>query len=69
MALHKSVLAAAAAVEQMTKEAPPASFGTWRPVAEDFEKDDDTNHHMDFVTAASNIRATNYDIPWSQNIM
>jgi ubiquitin-activating enzyme E1 len=29
----------------------------------DFEKDDDTNHHVEFVTAASNLRAENYDIP------
>lgn len=28
----------------------------------DFEKDDDTNHHVDFVTAASNLRAENYTI-------
>lgn len=28
----------------------------------DFEKDDDTNHHVDFVTAASNLRANNYNI-------
>lgn len=28
-----------------------------------FEKDDDGNLHMDFVTAASNLRATNYKIP------
>ena len=28
----------------------------------DFEKDDDTNFHMDFITAASNLRAANYDI-------
>lgn len=28
----------------------------------DFEKDDDTNHHMEFIAAASNLRATNYDI-------
>lgn len=27
-----------------------------------FEKDDDTNLHMDFVTSASNLRADNYDI-------
>ncbi|KAL7031490.1 hypothetical protein ACKWTF_007036 [Chironomus riparius] len=27
-----------------------------------FEKDDDANLHMDFVTAASNLRATNYKI-------
>lgn len=29
----------------------------------DFEKDDDTNFHMDFITAASNLRAENYSIP------
>lgn len=29
----------------------------------DFEKDDDTNHHVEFVAAASNLRAENYDIP------
>uniref|UniRef100_A0A8C5K769 Ubiquitin-like modifier-activating enzyme 1 n=1 Tax=Jaculus jaculus TaxID=51337 RepID=A0A8C5K769_JACJA len=29
----------------------------------DFEKDDDSNFHMDFIVAASNLRAENYDIP------
>uniref|UniRef100_A0A915HU58 Ubiquitin-activating enzyme E1 C-terminal domain-containing protein n=1 Tax=Romanomermis culicivorax TaxID=13658 RepID=A0A915HU58_ROMCU len=29
----------------------------------DFEKDDDSNHHVDFITAASNLRAANYSIP------
>ncbi|GKT92847.1 LOW QUALITY PROTEIN: ubiquitin-activating enzyme E1 [Colletotrichum tofieldiae] len=28
----------------------------------DFEKDDDTNHHIDFITACSNLRAANYKI-------
>lgn len=28
-----------------------------------FEKDDDSNFHMDFIVAASNLRAENYDIP------
>jgi len=28
----------------------------------EFEKDDDNNHHMDFIVAASNLRASNYDI-------
>lgn len=27
-----------------------------------FEKDDDTNFHIDFITATSNLRATNYEI-------
>ncbi|CAH1179580.1 unnamed protein product [Phaedon cochleariae] len=29
----------------------------------DFEKDDDSNFHMDFIVAASNLRAANYKIP------
>lgn len=29
----------------------------------DFEKDDDTNFHMDFIVASSNSRAANYNIP------
>lgn len=28
----------------------------------DFEKDDDNNLHMDFIVAASNLRAANYSI-------
>ncbi|CAB3372660.1 Hypothetical predicted protein [Cloeon dipterum] len=28
----------------------------------DFEKDDDSNQHMDFIVAASNLRAANYSI-------
>ena len=28
----------------------------------EFEKDDDTNHHIDFITAASNLCAENYKI-------
>jgi hypothetical protein len=33
-----------------------------RPAVEDFEKDDDTNHHVDFITQASNLRAVAYKI-------
>lgn len=29
----------------------------------EFEKDDDNNLHMDFIVAASNLRASNYNIP------
>lgn len=29
----------------------------------EFEKDDDTNFHVDFMTACSNLRARNYAIP------
>jgi len=31
----------------------------------DFEKDDDTNHHIDWITSASNVRAWNYTLPQS----
>ena len=40
----------------------PSSLAGFRLVPVDFEKDDDTNHHIDFITAASNLRATNYGI-------
>ena len=29
----------------------------------EFEKDDDLNFHIDFIHAASNLRARNYNIP------
>lgn len=29
---------------------------------QEFEKDDDTNYHIDFLTATSNLRARNYRI-------
>jgi ubiquitin-activating enzyme E1 len=32
-------------------------------IADEFEKDDDTNHHVDFIVAMTNLRATNYHIP------
>ncbi|EPY53621.1 ubiquitin activating enzyme E1 [Schizosaccharomyces cryophilus OY26] len=41
---------------------PPSSLAGFRLTPADFEKDDDTNHHIDFITAASNLRALNYEI-------
>jgi ubiquitin-activating enzyme E1 len=41
--------------------APKSLAGVQLEPAE-FEKDDDTNHHIDFITAASNLRAENYKI-------
>jgi len=32
----------------------------------EFEKDDDSNFHIDFLTAATNLRAANYDIKLSE---
>lgn len=40
----------------------PSSLAGYRLTAVEFEKDDDTNHHIDFITAASNLRAMNYNI-------
>jgi ubiquitin-activating enzyme E1 len=40
----------------------PASLAGYRLSPVEFEKDDDTNHHIDFITAASNLRAMNYGI-------
>ncbi|KAI9799799.1 MAG: E1 ubiquitin-activating protein [Sarcosagium campestre] len=40
----------------------PQSLAGFRLKPVEFEKDDDTNHHIDFITAASNLRAENYSI-------
>jgi len=40
----------------------PSSLAGYRLNPVEFEKDDDTNHHIDFITAASNLRAANYAI-------
>ncbi|ANB14591.1 E1 ubiquitin-activating protein UBA1 [Sugiyamaella lignohabitans] len=41
---------------------PPASLAGFRLIPVEFEKDDDTNYHIDFITAGSNLRALNYGI-------
>ncbi|KAK3709496.1 E1 ubiquitin-activating protein [Vermiconidia calcicola] len=40
----------------------PKAMEGFRLEAVEFEKDDDTNFHIDFITAASNLRAENYKI-------
>lgn len=40
----------------------PKSLAGFKLEPVEFEKDDDTNHHIDFITAASNLRADNYKI-------
>jgi len=40
----------------------PSSLAGYRLNPVEFEKDDDTNFHIDFITAASNLRARNYKI-------
>ena len=50
-------------VDSIIKSLPAASsFAGLRLLPAEFEKDDDTNFHIDFVTAASNLRANNYSI-------
>ena len=41
---------------------PPNSLPGFKLEPVEFEKDDDSNHHIDFITAASNLRAQNYAI-------
>lgn len=41
---------------------PPKSLAGFKLTPVDFEKDDDSNYHIDFITAASNLRAENYKI-------
>ena len=50
-------------LEQLVSQLPPAkSLQGFKLEPVEFEKDDDTNHHIDFITAASNLRAQNYAI-------
>eukprot|EP00497_Spongosphaera_streptacantha_P001969 TRINITY_DN253_c0_g2_i2.p1 TRINITY_DN253_c0_g2~~TRINITY_DN253_c0_g2_i2.p1 ORF type:complete len:1002 (-),score=276.19 TRINITY_DN253_c0_g2_i2:89-3094(-) len=50
-----------ARAEELKKEL--SSLPACKPLAiAEFEKDDDTNFHIDFITACSNLRATNYTI-------
>ena len=50
-------------LQKITASLPaPHSFAGFRLTPVEFEKDDDTNHHIDFITAASNLRAENYSI-------
>ena len=41
---------------------PPKTLSGLRLEPVEFEKDDDSNHHIDFIAAASNLRAENYGI-------
>ncbi|XP_055882434.1 ubiquitin-like modifier-activating enzyme 1 isoform X2 [Biomphalaria glabrata] len=41
----------------------PSTLSGLKITSLEFEKDDDSNFHMDFIVAASNLRANNYSIP------
>ena len=50
-------------LDQIVSQLPPAkSLQGFKLEPVEFEKDDDSNHHIDFITAASNLRAQNYAI-------
>lgn len=50
-------------IQQLKESLPqPSSLAGFRLQPVEFEKDDDTNHHIEFITAASNLRALNYEI-------
>ncbi|KAJ9148883.1 Ubiquitin-activating enzyme E1 [Pleurostoma richardsiae] len=52
-----------AELQKLAEEIPsPSSLAGFKLTPVEFEKDDDTNHHIDFITAASNLRAENYKI-------
>eukprot|EP01116_Phalansterium_solitarium_P005098 TRINITY_DN1640_c0_g2_i3.p1 TRINITY_DN1640_c0_g2~~TRINITY_DN1640_c0_g2_i3.p1 ORF type:complete len:1022 (+),score=445.16 TRINITY_DN1640_c0_g2_i3:103-3168(+) len=51
------------AYNDLVKALPAAGKVIFRLTDIDFEKDDDTNFHIDFIAAASNLRARNYGIP------
>ncbi|XPS77114.1 E1 ubiquitin-activating enzyme [Ascochyta lentis] len=50
-------------LENIIRQLPaPKSLAGFKLEPVEFEKDDDTNHHIDFITACSNLRAENYKI-------
>ncbi|KAK0403088.1 hypothetical protein QR680_016712 [Steinernema hermaphroditum] len=50
-------------IARLTEDLAAITEAQSRPLVPiDFEKDDDSNHHMEFITAASNLRAENYNI-------
>jgi len=49
--------------DEIVKALPsPSSMAGYRMAPAEFEKDDDTNFHIDFITACANLRARNYKI-------
>jgi ubiquitin-activating enzyme E1 len=51
------------AVQALLSSLPEASWFKGRLLdSQEFEKDDDSNHHIDYIAAAANLRANNYQI-------
>uniref|UniRef100_A0A7S3UZM0 E1 ubiquitin-activating enzyme n=1 Tax=Aplanochytrium stocchinoi TaxID=215587 RepID=A0A7S3UZM0_9STRA len=60
---HSDMMDIDTQAEKVISELPePSSLAGYRLQEAEFEKDDDSNFHMDFITAASNLRARNYSI-------
>jgi len=56
-------------VEQLLGQLPHRdTIGTFRLQPVEFEKDDDSNYHVDLVAAMSNLRACNYGIPTADRL-
>ena len=49
--------------KELLSHAGEGKLPRWSGAPQTFEKDDDANGHMAFVTAAANLRATNFAIP------
>ncbi|KAM6928447.1 ubiquitin-like modifier-activating enzyme 1 [Xenentodon cancila] len=64
---HPTVLLSASATEKVQLDMLKGKLSSLKSSAQmcpiDFEKDDDSNFHMEYIVAASNLRAENYDIP------
>ncbi len=58
-------VAAAEIAEKLREVAPTVGPLAFQPV--EFEKDDDTNFHIAFMTASANLRARNYKIAEASN--
>lgn len=53
----------ASELQNLANELPaPGTLAGFKLTPVEFEKDDDSNYHIDFITAASNLRAANYKI-------
>jgi len=53
----------AAAVARLTAELRALDLSHFKPLnSAEFEKDNDANHHIDWITAATNLRCWNYNI-------
>lgn len=64
--MNESLMSDAQQLESLLSEIPaPEEFRKekLRITPLEFEKDDDTNGHIDFIVATSNLRAENYSIP------